>query len=192
VKNQDKLTGSVCAALVCAMSLLPAAAELTVASPFTDNAVLQRELPVPVWGTADAGATVTVEFAGQLKEAVADSSNHWKVILDPMAASSNPWNMTVSSSIGNQQSVISNVVVGEVWICSGQSNMQMGYKNIPDVAALLPFTKNIRTFEVPRTVAFTEQKRCEGTWMDEPPNSAVALAFAFFWNTPSTFPLASF
>jgi sialate O-acetylesterase len=176
------LMKSIFVALVWAASLLPAGsfAELTIASLFTDSAVLQRELPVPVWGTADAGATVTVEFAGQVKQAAVDSSNNWKVLLDPMAASSMPRTMTISSSIDGQQSAIRNVVVGEVWICSGQSNMQMSHQFAPDVEALLPFAKNIRTFEVKRTVAFTEQNRCEGAWAEEPPDSAVALAFAFF------------
>ena len=192
------------------MCLLPASlsAQLTIASPFTDHAVLQRDRPVPVWGTADAGATVTVAFAGQVKQAVADSSNHWKIVLDAMPASSNPRKMTVSSSIGNQpaseaqiisqgeiankvsvSSTIDNVVVGEVWICSGQSNMQMSYRFAPDVALLLPFAKNIRTFDVKRTVAFTKQDRCEGPWTEEPPDSAVALAFAFFLEQAADVPV---
>jgi len=52
-------------------------AELTVASPFSDNAVLQREMPVPVWGTADVGSNVTVEFAGQKKTAIAGENANW-------------------------------------------------------------------------------------------------------------------
>lgn len=174
-----RLNQIICGLLVWVVSLLPVAAELTLASPFTDHAVLQRDMPVPVWGTADAGATVTVEFAGQVKQAVADSSRHWNVVLDPMAASSKPRKMIIQSS-NNPSIHFSNLLVGDVWICSGQSNMQMSHQHVPDVAALLSFAKNLRTFEVERTVAFTKQARCEGAWTEEPPDSAVALAFAFF------------
>jgi sialate O-acetylesterase len=167
--------------LVMATGLVPgiAWAELTVGSPFTDNAVLQRDQPVLVWGEADAGATVTLEFAGQKKTAFADSSKQWEITLDPMPASSTPRSMTVSSSIGNQQLSIGNVVVGEVWICSGQSNMHMGHKQAPEVNALVPTAKNIRSFSVHRIVAFTEQNACQGQWVEQIPDSAVAFAFAY-------------
>ena len=56
-----------------------AVAELTVASPFTNNAVLQRDMPVPVWGTADAATTITVKFGNQQKSSVADKDGNWKV-----------------------------------------------------------------------------------------------------------------
>ena len=107
---------------VIAMTAL-AGAELWMPSIFCNGMVLQSGMPVPVWGEADAGATVTVEFSGQRKSAVADSSNHWKIVLDPMAVSSQPRTLVVRSSIENHQSEIDNVLVGEVWILSGQSNM---------------------------------------------------------------------
>ena len=100
-------------------------AELWMPSIFSDGMVLQRDRLVPVWGKADPGTEVTVEFAGQTKRAVADSSKQWKVILDPLSVSSKPQKLTVSC---NQQSKFanlnfSNVFVGEVWILAGQSNM---------------------------------------------------------------------
>jgi sialate O-acetylesterase len=187
--ERNRLTGMILGMLLWAVSLLSATAELTVASLFTDYAVLQRDMPVPVWGTADAGSTVTVEFAGQVKEAVADSSSHWQIMLDSMAASSKPRKMTISSSLDHRQLAIDNVLIGEVWICSGQSNMQMSHKFVPDVAALLPFAENIRAFQVNNTVAFTQQERCEGEWTNQPPDSAVALAFAFFLEHASDVPV---
>lgn len=99
---------------------------LTVASIFSDHMVLQQERPVPVWGTAEAGAEVTVDFAGQKKESVADDDGKWQVTLDPMPASSAPRKLTVFCN--HQSEVInrkfSDVLVGEVWFCSGQSNME--------------------------------------------------------------------
>jgi len=98
-------------------------AELWLPSIFNDGMVLQSGKPVPVWGEADPGAEVTVEFAGQKKSTVASDRGKWRVILDPMAMSSQPRSLVVSTSIGSQNSAIDNVLVGEVWILAGQSNM---------------------------------------------------------------------
>ena len=112
-------------------------AELWMPSVFSDGMVLQHGKPVPVWGKADPGAEVTVEFAGQKKSAVATDSGKWQVHLDPMPASSEPRKMTIISSIrhevrpsqsdgseaANHKSAIGNVLIGEVWILAGQSNM---------------------------------------------------------------------
>jgi sialate O-acetylesterase len=84
--------------------------------------VLQRELELPVWGTADSAETVTVRFGAQEKRATADPSGHWKVTLDSLPATVTPAKLTVS---GKNTVEFSNVLVGEVWLCSGQSNMEM-------------------------------------------------------------------
>lgn len=114
--------------MVCMLALLAHAAysELGLAPIFNDGAVLQCEMSVNIWGKADPGATVTVTFAGQSKFAVTSDSGKWLVRLDPMSASSEPRKLTVVSSVGSQTSSIDNVVVGEVWLASGQSNMAFG------------------------------------------------------------------
>ena len=94
------------------------------AAPFGDNMVLQREIAVPVWGTATPGTKITVDFAGQSKEATADAAGRWLVKLDPMPASAENRVLTVAS--GETKTAFKNVLVGEVWVCSGQSNMEMG------------------------------------------------------------------
>lgn len=161
-----------------AISGLDAATQLTLASPFTDNAVLQRDTPVPVWGAADSGTTVTVEFAGQKKSAVTEAGGKWELQLDPMPANAQPQILKVSN--GASQVSLSNIVVGEVWICAGQSNMQVSAAAIPKVKALISKAKNIRSFEVKRTVAMTQQDRLQGKWVETHPNSAVAFSFAHF------------
>eukprot|EP00903_Cladosiphon_okamuranus_P004146 g4144.t1 len=153
-------------------------AELTVSSLFTDHAVLQRDTNVPVWGTAEAGQTITVDFSGIRKSVVAGEDGRWKVDLDPLPADNEGRDLLISD--GEEELGFSDIVVGEVWICSGQSNMQMGYGAVPEIKALLPEAGNLRSFEVKRTVAFTEQERCEGEWLTQPPDSAVAFAFAHF------------
>ena len=163
-------------------------AELTVASPFTNNAVLQRDMSVPVWGTAQAGATITVSFAGQEKSSRADSDGKWRLQLDPLPASAQPRLLTIASTT-DPKLELTNILVGEVWICSGQSNMQMGHAGIPDIKALLSSSKNLRSFKVANTVAFTEQDQCEGAWREHPPESAVAFAFAYFLEKAADVPV---
>lgn len=156
------------------IALLPSAspAALKVASPFTDHAVLQRDLPVPVWGKARPDAVVTVAFGGQTKTGRADRSGKWRVTLDALKGSARGASMTISS--GDSRITLTDVVVGEVWICSGQSNMQMG--RTPDLKGLSE--AGLRTFEVKRTVAFTEQDELVGSWKAGGPGSAVAFGFA--------------
>ncbi|MEI6425208.1 MAG: sialate O-acetylesterase, partial [Lentisphaerota bacterium] len=107
---------------------------------FSDHMVLQRDAPVPVWGTGAPGEEVTVEFANQKKSVAADADGNWMVKLDPLKVSSEPQTMTLSSSKIAQTTrspnlQIKNILVGEVWFASGQSNMEMpvGDKIRPDV-----------------------------------------------------------
>lgn len=116
-----------------ACCLSAAAAEQTLAArtkpaielgaPFADNAILQRQMPVPVWGWSKPGMKVTVDFAGQNKTATAGKDGKWILNLDALEASAAPQEMVVSDSAGNKVA-IKNILVGEVWMASGQSNMQ--------------------------------------------------------------------
>lgn len=101
-------------------------AVVRLASPFTDGAVLQRDMKVPIWGAAAVGEKVTVSFAGQVKSAVAASDGKWRVDLEPLSACCEGRDLTVSSvdqSNNPNSRTIKDVLVGEVWLCSGQSNM---------------------------------------------------------------------
>lgn len=95
--------------------------EVVPARVFGDRMVLQRDRSVPVWGTAAADEEVTVEFADQRHRAVADGTGRWRVYLDPLAASFAPRVMRIA---GRNVLTFSEVLVGEVWLCSGQSNME--------------------------------------------------------------------
>ena len=94
-------------------------AQVKVADVFSDNMVLQRDAAIPVWGTADAGEKVTVSFAGQRVCVTASNTGYWMLQLSPMAASFENRTMTVSGR--NNTVTINNCLVGEVWLCSGQS-----------------------------------------------------------------------
>ncbi len=88
---------------------------------FTENMVLQQKQDIPIWGTAQPGGEVLVIFNEQQKKAIVDKDGNWKVNLSPVPAGG-PYELVVS---GSETQTIKNVLVGEVWICSGQSNMEM-------------------------------------------------------------------
>ncbi len=91
---------------------------------FTDNMVLQREKPVKVWGWADAGEKVSVSFGDQKASAVTEPNGKWALVLEKMKASAESRDLRVSSDKIESPLVLTNVVVGDVWLCSGQSNME--------------------------------------------------------------------
>jgi|GEM_PF-433934 len=116
--------------------VLPQAlAELRLPRIFGDHMVLQHDKPVKVWGWADSGESITVEFAGQKKTAKAAKDGTWQVVLDPMPVSTQGRTLTVQSTIllrqgsggqvGNRKLDIHDVLVGDVWLGSGQSNMEL-------------------------------------------------------------------
>jgi sialate O-acetylesterase len=90
---------------------------------FTNNMVLQHGAAIPVWGAAAAGETVTVQIGGQTKSTTAAADGSWKVTLDSLPVTAAPLQMTIK---GSNALTLTNVLVGDVWLCSGQSNMQFG------------------------------------------------------------------
>lgn len=130
---------------------------------FGDGMVLQRDRDIPVWGTAEAGEKVTVSFAGQTKTTKADEGGHWKVTLDPIPANKAGQNFIVS---GKNKVSLENVVVGEVWVCSGQSNMEFLVQNAANsdnekAAANFP---EIRHFKVSKTSSAFPQSDAKANW----------------------------
>ena len=97
-------------------------AAVSVAKIFSDHMVLQRQLPVPVWGTATAGSEVSVTFAGKTLKTVAGADGKWRAVLEPLEADATGRELRVLS--GSDSAVIRDVLVGEVWFAGGQSNMQ--------------------------------------------------------------------
>lgn len=112
--------GRVLAVLVAIALAGIAHADVTLPGLFTDHAIVQRYMPVPVWGTAAPGESVEVSFNGQTVSTIADGDGNWMVTLAPMPASTSPLAMTVT---GNNVLQVQHVQIGEVWLGSGQSNM---------------------------------------------------------------------
>ena len=104
-----------CAVITCSLF-----AEIRMPSVFNDGMVLQREASVPVWGWADNGAAVSVSYAGQ-KKTTTCKDGKWMVKLDALKASATPAEMVIK--VGDESKSIKDILVGEVWLCGGQSNM---------------------------------------------------------------------
>jgi sialate O-acetylesterase len=119
------------------------AAELKLAAVFSDHMVLQRDRPVPVWGWANAGEKVTVEFDGQTKSATVDSNGKWAVKLDPMQANAESRTLKVNGA------VISDVLVGDVWVCGGQSNMERQLGPRPPQPLILNWEEEVAAANYP-------------------------------------------
>lgn len=147
-------------------------AAVQVASPFGDHMVLQQGMSVPVWGTADAGELVTLKFAAQEKSSKATANGKWQIALDQLSASSDGRTLTVSGSATAKPITFNDVLVGEVWICGGQSNMERqlgprsGQKPIVDwekeVAAANHPT--IRQFYVTQKTSLAPLSNLSGIW----------------------------
>jgi sialate O-acetylesterase len=101
-------------------------AALTLNRMFSDNMVLQRDKPVPFFGTSTPGAAVKVVFGGKHRQTIADEKGIWKVVYGAQKASARPHQLEVSS--GTEILTLSNIVVGDVWVCTGQSNMEWPLK----------------------------------------------------------------
>jgi sialate O-acetylesterase len=134
-----------CLSIFAAWLAFGARAEIFLPPVFTDNMVLQRNQPLPVWGRADAGGKITVEFAGQKKSATADAAGNWKVMLEPLPASVEPRMLSIVSedqpaATGNRQ--FTNVLVGEIWLAAGQSNMEFPLSGEAHAAQEIPAATN--------------------------------------------------
>ena len=174
-------------------------AELGLPSIFSDHMVIQREKTVPVWGTANSCASVTVQFAGQSKTTTSDADGKWQITLSSLAASSLPRQMTVLS--GTQQIIFTNVLVGDVWLCSGQSNMQMPHEGwaLPcdNAAAIISDATNhpnIRLFLTPSCATNEPLEWIDSAWQtcsetSVRPFSACAYAFGRKLNNDLNVPI---
>lgn len=131
---------------------------MKIDSIFGDHLVIQRDLPVPVWGTGEPGEYVTVRFAAQAKTTITGPDGNWSVTLDPLEADTAPAELIVQ---GDERYVFTDVLVGDVWLCSGQSNMELTFGDIPELQAIFPQAENpcVRVFRVPQL--FPEQEMAE-------------------------------
>ena len=155
------------AVIVTAPSAAHAAQDTAAAMPFispmfSDNMVLQRGMPVTVWGWTQAGKTVSVEISGKKATATADAQGKWVAKL-PALRVGGPYTLTLS---GPQDMTLKNILVGDVWVCSGQSNMEMGIGNVNNAKEEMASADfpQIRLYSVKKNVATEPQMLCSGQW----------------------------
>ena len=147
------------------LSLWPVEVGATITLPdvFTDHMVLQRDQPVPVWGWASPGASILLRFGAQKKEARADAEGRWQITLAPLRAASRPAEMVIS---GDGEVRLTDILVGEVWLCTGQSNMQwrlLESEGGQEAIAAADYPE-IRLFNVSRGVAFGREEGSLARW----------------------------
>jgi sialate O-acetylesterase len=164
-------------------SLLPlTAAEFQLGSVLADHMVLQCDKPVVVWGWSDAGESVTVSFAGQSKSAIAAADGKWSLKLDALAASEESRTLVVTGKEGRKVE-LKDVLVGEVWLGSGQSNMAMtvaGCYNFDAerAAAKFPLIRHYRESSGPSDQPQAEGK---GTWQECTPDTVGGFSAALYF-----------
>lgn len=141
------------------------AAAVKLPAVIGDHMVVQQDKPVAVWGWADKAEPVTVRFNGQEKRAVADAAGKWRVVFDPLKAGGAPLEMTVRGASG-PDIVVRDILVGEVWLASGQSNMEWAMSWLPNPAPeiLRADHPELRLFLVPKRTAAEPREDVEAQW----------------------------
>ena len=169
--------------MVISLSARLAPAAVALASPFQDHMVLQQHTAVPVWGTASPGQNVTIRIAGQQHEVRVAGDGKWLVRLDPMNARKDPSELVVSA--GDEQVVCRDVLVGEVWLCAGQSNMGRMVSQVDNAADEIAQADHplIRMFTIDPIATGTPAADAVGGWAvcspkTVAPFSATAYYFA--------------
>src|SRR5690606_10680734 len=149
-------------------------------SLFSDHMVLQRGVPVPVRGEATPGSQVQIKLAGRSASATADATGQWCATLDPLDAGG-PHELRVTA--GDESIVVRDVMVGEVWLCSGQSNMQMVVSAAADAkreiaAADFP---GLRMFSVPVEIALEPRQGVGGQWRVCSPQTVASFSATAYY-----------
>jgi sialate O-acetylesterase len=157
-------------ALFCVVAASTGIAEVKLPDVLSNSMVLQQKQSIPIWGTAEPGESVTVTFAGKKKTAVAGSDGRWRVDLGKFDASAEPRSMTIA---GKNSIELKDILVGEVWLVSGQSNMQsrLDQSTGGESAVAVASDPALRLFNVSREVAFKRQTGPLARWLPTTPET---------------------
>ncbi|MCX5675360.1 MAG: sialate O-acetylesterase [Planctomycetota bacterium] len=177
MRHAARLTFTV--AVVVALGAL-AQADVKLPAIIGSNMVLQADMKAPIWGWADPGEKVTVTLGDQKAEAAADKDGKWQVRLEAMKAGAGPLEMTVA---GKNTLKLANILVGEVWICSGQSNMAMSVKSSGDSDKEIAEAKypKIRLFKVANVTSDTPLTDVKGQWEECSPETVPGFSAAGYF-----------
>jgi sialate O-acetylesterase len=159
------------------------AAQVKLPALISDHMVVQQDKPVAIWGWAGKNEPVTVAFNGQEKKAVAAAADgRWRVVFDALKAADQPLEMTVRGAKG-PATVVKDILVGEVWVCSGQSNMEMPFTwlAIPSPDVTRAVNPNMRLFLVPKRTTAVPQDDIEAKWDPCTPDTVRGFSMAAYY-----------
>ncbi|HOW85841.1 MAG TPA: sialate O-acetylesterase [Candidatus Aminicenantes bacterium] len=161
----------------------PLAAAVRLPAVIGDHMVLQQEKPIAIWGWAGKGEAVTVLLAGQERKTVASTvDGTWRVVFDALKAGDAPLEMTVRGATGPALAV-KDILVGEVWVCSGQSNMEMSFAwlGMPSPDVLRAGHPRLRLFFVPKRTADMPRDDVESRWAACTPDSVRTFSMVAYY-----------
>ncbi|MBB4034351.1 sialate O-acetylesterase [Dysgonomonas hofstadii] len=168
-------------------------AEVKLPSIFSDNMVIQQNKPINIWGWADKNESVEVRFMNQTKKVKADKLGKWSLILDAVSYGG-PYILEVKGK--SNKIVLNNILVGEVWLCSGQSNMEWTVDRVNNTEREIENANcpQIRSFNVVKAVSMKPEEELKGEWQECTPStvpyfSAVAYFFARKLNQEMNIPI---
>jgi sialate O-acetylesterase len=159
----------------------PTRADVHLPAIFGDHMVLEQDIKIPVWGTADAGEAITVTLGAKTAKTTAGTDGKWRVDLDPTTTTATALTLTVA---GKNTITFSDVLVGDVWVCSGQSNMEFdlggnrSFGGAANAATAVPAANDpqLRLFVVKKKIALDPQTDVVGTWQVCTPDSAALFS----------------
>ena len=176
--NAIVVTFGTCLVLGLVAGAAPAAVKLPAV--FSDNMISQRDRPVPVWGWASPEVEVTVALARQTVTAKADKDGRWRATLGALETGG-PHELVVASSDGKK--TFKNVLIGEVWVCSGQSNMEwpVAWSRESEKEIAAAKYPRIRLFTVPKKASRTPADDCAGHWAECSPQTVSGFSAAGYF-----------
>ena len=172
-----------CGGWLCAQEATNAPAALALADVFGDNMVVQSGRPIPVWGRAGPGKRVSVSYAGRTAGAAADGQGRWRVTLEPVAECPAPGTLEVRTEDGAERLALTNIVAGEVWLASGQSNMEMTLRECQGGEEAIQGSRDplLRVINVVNRSADTPQETLSGEWREAAPAAVRDLSGAAYF-----------
>jgi sialate O-acetylesterase len=160
--------------------MIKANAQVTIHNIFSDNMVLQRNVEIPIWGWGSEGIPVVISFNGQSVNTTVKNGK-WLAKLSPMKESATPQNLTVTAL--SKTIIIKNILIGEVWVCSGQSNMEwaLSKSNGGEEAVANSTNDLLRIFNVPHNVKDVPDSNINAKWVLSTPKSTKTISAVGYW-----------
>ncbi len=163
-----------------AITAMPVAADVKLPAVLGSHMVLQRNVPLPIWGTADAGEEVAVDLAGNQAKTTADKNGKWQVTLKPMKADGQALKLTVS---GKNTVTLEDILIGEVWVGSGQSNMEWQLRSSDNAKEAITAANHptIRLFHVPKVQTAAPATDVKAAWKVCTPETAPTFSGVLYF-----------